>query len=340
MKNTTPLVSIIIPNYNRAAYLQEALKSIRNQSYTHWEAIVIDDGSTDASKEIVTKLANKDTRIKWIERKRIPKGAATCRNIGIDQASGEYLIFLDSDDLLDFHCLAQRLKVMRENSKLDFAVFKMQFFKENPGDDSRLWNIENETPTLQRFLKLDSVWQTSGPIWKTSAVKKIGGFNEKLYCWQDFDIHLKALFANLNYSIRYDLPIDCYYRRDAKDTISQTNMNTLPKLKSKIELYNWAKPLAQKNMLSVHPLLLDILVSALNGHQIQFFQKWFKAEYNVLDARVKNKLNLLKWIKITRLDRIRMVDKLYQQIIKSFLTESLIGEFVEEKLNTTIEFQK
>lgn len=329
MKNTTPLVSIIIPNFNRAHYLKEALASVINQSYSNWEVIVIDDGSTDDSKQTITTLAKDELRIRWIARQKKPKGAAHCRNIGIEHAKGKYLIFLDSDDLLATHCLSQRLSVIEADHKLDFAVFKMQFFKQLPGDHQQLWNLKNKDNDLQRFLNLDSVWQTTGPIWKRSAVKKIGGFNEDLHCWQDLDIHLKALFAKLRYSVNYQLPVDCYYRRDAANTISQTNMNDTAKLNSKAVLYHWAKPLAQNLDFSTHAMLQHICVSALYGHKINFFNTFFKTEKDKLNAGIKLKLQLLKWIKIGRLDRIRIVNKLYQQILASCVTESLIGQYTE-----------
>ena len=329
MKPNAHLVSVIIPNFNRGDYLKQALQSVVYQTYPYWEALVVDDGSTDGSKEEVCQIVNNEQRIKWMDRNRTPKGAATCRNMGIEQAQGEFIVFLDSDDLLAPHCLEQRLQIMQSHPDLDFAVFKMQFFKEQPGDDPRLWNLENETKPLQRFLNLDSVWQTSGPIWKASAVKKLDGFNEKLQCWQDFDIHLKALLANLNYDIRYDLPIDSYYRKEAKETISQSNMNSLPKLKSKAELYNWVKPLAQKQGCQTDNMLHQILISALNGHQIQFFDDLYQQEKQSIPSHVKRKLNSLKWIKKSRLDRLAYFKKNYQQLVQSCVQESSIGQFKE-----------
>lgn len=91
-------VSIIIPVYNREMYIQGCIKSILAQSYNNYEIILIDDGSTDGSLEICKKLAKEDVRIKLILAKH--EGVSAARNKGIDEAQGEYLFFIDSDDAI------------------------------------------------------------------------------------------------------------------------------------------------------------------------------------------------------------------------------------------------
>lgn len=232
------MISIIIPNYNRAGMLPHTLQSTINQSYIDWEVLIIDDGSTDGSFEKIKPLIDKEHRIKWINRNLPPKGASTCRNIGLKYAQGKYIIFLDSDDLLASHCLEQRITIMDENPELDFAVFPMLIFSKKPGDTNLLWNRQTEEPDLNRFLRLDSVWQTTGPIWRKSTFEKIGGFDESLACWQDVDIHLKALFAGLNYKVFEDLPPDAYYRKHQEGSISQNTLNSHEKIESRLKLFN------------------------------------------------------------------------------------------------------
>src|SRR5918993_3885046 len=94
-----PSVSVIIPVYNRVNLVRETLQSVIDQTYADWEAIVVDDGSTDGSYELVIKFAELDHRIKSFRRDRQPKGAPVCRNIGVTKSVGQFLIFLDSDDL-------------------------------------------------------------------------------------------------------------------------------------------------------------------------------------------------------------------------------------------------
>lgn len=98
MKNKE-LVSIIIPVYNAQKYIKRCLTSVLNQSYTNIEIIVINDGSTDKSEEIVESLAKKDSRIKLLNQNN--QGAAKTRNTGIKKATGEYIMFIDNDDYIE-----------------------------------------------------------------------------------------------------------------------------------------------------------------------------------------------------------------------------------------------
>ena len=97
--NSTPKISIIIPVYNVEKYLKKCIESILNQTFTNYEIILIDDGSTDNSKNICDEFSYKDSRIKVIHKNNT--GAADSRNIGISLASGEYIGFVDSDDYID-----------------------------------------------------------------------------------------------------------------------------------------------------------------------------------------------------------------------------------------------
>ena len=91
-----PKVSVIIPTYNRAALLPETIQSILNQDYQHFEVVIVDDGSTDNTRNVVGALREKDDRIIYIYQEH--KGVAVARNTGCLSARGEYLAFLDSDD--------------------------------------------------------------------------------------------------------------------------------------------------------------------------------------------------------------------------------------------------
>ena len=95
------LVSIIIPTYNRCELLTETLNSVISQNYDNWEAIVVDDGSTDQTRELIESYCAKDSRIKFFERpKNLIKGGNACRNYGFYQSKGAYVMWLDDDDLL------------------------------------------------------------------------------------------------------------------------------------------------------------------------------------------------------------------------------------------------
>lgn len=96
-----PLVSIIIPSFNRAHLLGATLESILLQTYQNWECIVVDDESNDVTDELMRFYCEKDSRIQYYEReKNLPKGANSCRNFGFDLSKGDYIIWFDSDDIM------------------------------------------------------------------------------------------------------------------------------------------------------------------------------------------------------------------------------------------------
>ena len=215
-----PLVSIIIPNFNRSATIAETLDSVLAQTYLHWEAILVDDGSTDRSIEIINDFMKKNERIKFFSRHREPKGPSTCRNIGVEKSNGEYLIFLDSDDLLADFCLEQRVKFIKGNPNLDFAVFNLELFNEVPGDVLTIFNKypEKNDTYLKMFLRNELPWACPNPIWKKESFVNLGGFNEDLIIMEDPELHTRALLNRLKYDVFSNGIPDCYYRVNSFNT--------------------------------------------------------------------------------------------------------------------------
>lgn len=114
------MISIIMPVYNSERYISEAIDSVCNQSYSNWELIIVDDGSTDSSPEIIDEYAERDCRIKVFHRSN--EGVSAARNFALDNISGEYVTFIDSDDIYYTDRLKIMLNVFKQNPKCD-AVF-------------------------------------------------------------------------------------------------------------------------------------------------------------------------------------------------------------------------
>ena len=225
-----PLISIIIPSYNRADIIAETLSSVKQQTYPHWECLVVDDHSTDATHEIVTEFCQQEKRFTY-RVNEITKGAQGSRNTGLQHAKGDFLLFLDSDDILTASCLTQRISVAAENRGYDFYCFPTGVFKKQLYDSNLVWNILNkEANDLFRFVSGDMPWHTSGVLWKASTQKKLAGWDEALLCGQDWDMHLRSLLLPfVNYFKVPDeaLYIDTYYRDDA-DRVSIARKDTHP----------------------------------------------------------------------------------------------------------------
>ncbi|MDD3685586.1 MAG: glycosyltransferase family 2 protein [Bacteroidales bacterium] len=115
-----PFFSIIIPTYNRAHMLSKALESVHVQTFNDWECIVVDDGSTDNTKELLQQWIKKDNRFRYIYQENAERSAA--RNNGINNAKGDYICFLDSDDYFNETRL-EKLYIAINNSKIKNALF-------------------------------------------------------------------------------------------------------------------------------------------------------------------------------------------------------------------------
>ncbi len=216
-----PGISIVIPTKDRRDLLSETLRSIQIQSFPNWEAIVVDDGSSDGTAEYVQEEGRQDSRIRFALRLGEGAGANICRNQGARLAKHEYLMFLDSDDLLKANCLQTRFEWMNRNLDFDFAVFHAEAFVKAPGDLGRAASLHSLTGDLDRFLYFDLPWLITGPIWRKFAFDRLGGFDETIPSWQDFEFHIRAILSGCRYQ---NLPITDYdvrWQNDPKKTSLQ-----------------------------------------------------------------------------------------------------------------------
>ena len=207
------MISVIVPVFNREKLLTATLQSVREQSLQSWECIIVDDGSTDNSLALIRSFCEQDRRFKLLQREREPKGAPTCRNIGWQNAKNDYIVFLDSDDLLAPWALEERFIFFEENKTCDYILSPaMEFSKTNNKHFKYRSNIGCREP-LMEFLSFQSVWQTSCPTWKKSALETINGWDEEAMSWQDGELHIRALIKNITFKWSTEIP-DIFLRID------------------------------------------------------------------------------------------------------------------------------
>jgi len=125
----TPLVSILMPNYNYARYIPKAIQSVLEQTYSHWELIICDDGSTDNSLDVIATFLRKDPRIKLIQKPNA--GVASAINQAFYQSAGNIICFLDSDDVFVPEKLANIVSQFQCDPCLGYVTHKMQFIDAN-----------------------------------------------------------------------------------------------------------------------------------------------------------------------------------------------------------------
>jgi glycosyltransferase involved in cell wall biosynthesis len=213
-----PLVAVITPTKNRLKLLCEAIDSVQRQTFDAWEHLVVDDGSDDGTAEEVGRQAAADARIRYLQRAGETLGANVCRNIGVRESRAEFIIFLDSDDLLRPQCLERRVEIMHRNSSLDFAVFRAGVFVKSVGDLTRLYHPQDPGDDLLRFLTHECVWEISSPIWRRSFLTELGPFDETLLSMQDLELHVRAMSARAKYVCFPDVDHDIRWQEDATKT--------------------------------------------------------------------------------------------------------------------------
>lgn len=291
------VVSIITPSFNRAYIVDETAQSIFNQTYPHWEWVITDDGSTDESWEKLQQYAASDARVKIYQRDREPKGACTCRNIAVEKSTGDYVMFLDTDDVLASFCLEQRVKAMEEDDSCDFIIFPMMLFKKQQDDTRLLWNIDKEEDDLLRILKGDAVCQGTGPLWKKSSFVKVGMWGEDLRLWQDIELHIRSLLYPVKYKKRLDLLPDVFLRI-SDDSLSRVGYYSLPKMQSRIAVYKYAcDKIAAIGLLDKYKegLLImgvDVLASAVRSRHYEGADDVMGlcSKYGIINAEEKRKI--------------------------------------------------
>jgi len=191
-----PLVSIIIPCYNSQAFLKDAIASAVNQSYSHVEIIVIDDGSTDGSLEIIKSFGE---QVRWETGKN--QGAPLARNRGIELARGEYIKFLDADDVLLPDCLKtqltqiQQLQPQQQAIVYGDAVWVNQYGQPIPSYP--LTGRQPEQDPIAHILSHSPL--TSCPLHKREYLLAIGGFDPSLPRGQEYDLHLRLVLAGVEF---------------------------------------------------------------------------------------------------------------------------------------------
>ena len=132
-----PLISIIVPCYNQAKYLSEALQSVLEQTYDHWECIIVNDGSPDDTEQIVQEWVKKDSRFKYIYKEN--GGLSSARNEGITIAEGKFILPLDADDKIGVNYLSLAIDVFQKNSEVKVVYCQAEKF----GKETGLWILPN-----------------------------------------------------------------------------------------------------------------------------------------------------------------------------------------------------
>jgi hypothetical protein len=196
-----PRVSIVIPVHNRADLLPETLESVLSQETSDWECIIVDDHSIDESGSVARRIARQDGRFRAIVLPHNKRGGNAARNFGLSLAQGAFVNFLDSDDLIVSRKLTVQLAAFDKNPECDMVTCRHAVFKSDPVMDAlqvRFSAREFWLDVLWRPTGLTgTTWQTNSPLWRTPAIRAIGGWDESITAWQDPELNVRAILGGL-----------------------------------------------------------------------------------------------------------------------------------------------
>lgn len=193
----TEKISVIIPTYNRASYIRDAIESILEQTYPVFEIIVVDDGSTDNTSEVIRLYGD---RIRYFWQQNSGPGAA--RNRGIKEAKGDYVAFLDSDDIWVQNKTKIQMDFFSKHPHLDIIFGDMANFSET--EDNNMPEIKNpkthnyfvahssDIEQIFDCLIIGNLIPTPTVICRRACISRIGFFDEKLKIAEDYDYWLRA----------------------------------------------------------------------------------------------------------------------------------------------------
>ena len=232
-----PSVSIIMATYNRAHLIGESLKYIVAQSFTNFECLIIDDGSTDSTEEIVLSYTQTDNRFKYLGRPdKYIKGLPGCRNYGLDLAKGEYVVFFDDDDIAHPDNLKTCFSLIRDN-KVDFCRYDKRPFsgKWNPGIINEISEFEIKTVSLHQIEEVITgkiAFASCCVLWKKECFENIR-FNEELQYAEEWECYSRILLTGFEgVSINQIL---YYNRKHPNSNTGEFHMNNTVRKNSKIE---------------------------------------------------------------------------------------------------------
>lgn len=225
-----PLISIIIPTFNRVHLITDTLNSILAQSYTNWECFIIDDGSTDSTDKLLSEFVKTDNRFKYLINERT-KGAQGARNTGLLNAKGEYIQFFDSDNIMYPNHLEIKIEAFNQNPDLDI-ITSFSHVKNANNQIIDIFTWITSGAIFEKLIRQNTYVDTNSALIKKEILNDYL-LDENVLSFQELDLHL-TLSKKANYGMVWEF-LTAYYRRDT-DTISSDKIK-----EKKGEIYNLLK---------------------------------------------------------------------------------------------------
>jgi glycosyltransferase involved in cell wall biosynthesis len=206
-----PLVSVIVPTYNYGRLIGHSLDSLRAQTYPNWECVVVNDGSTDDTAEVVARHAERDARIRYVRQENLKQAAA--RNNGIRNSGGDYFQFLDADDLIEPRKFEQQVEYLEAHPEIDIVYGDARYFSDEamrerhlmPGgrDEPRAPTVSGSGESVVAALVRKDPIPINTALVRRSVIERVGPFDERLSPVEDWEFWIRcaALGARFHYEV-------------------------------------------------------------------------------------------------------------------------------------------
>ena len=224
MPNSMPLISVIIPCYNYATYMRDAINSVKAQTYEHWEMLIVDDGSKDNTAIIAQEFASQDNRIKY--HYQANQGLSAARNTGLRLAQGEYIQLLDADDYIASEKLRLHLQTLLEQPTAALVFGDTYNFQHSEVVDERILvqlhlqkgPVSGQGQALATHMAYDNMFLPGNPLFRKTLADQIGEFDEKLFSLEDWHFWYRGVLQGAGY---------VYYNRPGTEFYARTHGNNM-----------------------------------------------------------------------------------------------------------------
>jgi glycosyltransferase involved in cell wall biosynthesis len=229
-----PAVSVITPAYNAVAFIGQTIESVRAQTFEDWELVIVDDGSTDGTTDLIEEYQDRDGRIRLLHQANA--GPSAARNHAMREARGEFFAFLDSDDTWDPEYLARQLALFSEYPDTHL-VTGVARYRGGPHDGRPMRTPVEGYPVLTlRDIIADDTAVFIMTVFRRLVFETIGGLDEAQWRSEDYDFWLRAATAGFVFR-RNPLPLGHY--RVRQGSLSQ---NTVDMLRGILQSYDKVRP--------------------------------------------------------------------------------------------------
>ncbi|WP_141248175.1 glycosyltransferase family 2 protein, partial [Flavobacterium sp. ACN2] len=294
-----PLVSIIIPAFNRAHLISETLDSLLAQVYQNWECIVVDDGSSDNTVEVVDGYVKRDSRFKlYLRPSEMQAGGNAARNYGFEMSKGNYVKWFDSDDIMYHNFLQIQVSILLNNKSLDFCACQWEYFFEDGKTAKNYINLAPKEHPLYAYFLGGHVFATPSPLWKREFLTGKNLFDVTLYRSQEADFHLRMI----SFSPKYITHADFLYKvRRGHESIETTSAD-LKKQLSVLKYFQNAFKIIEENTFEgkvklqqylIYRILVQVYIVASQEKNIYGRLKYFHFHKNIFKYNTYLGINTL-----------------------------------------------